>query len=86
MKNERTSKSVASIAGKVLDRLTSVKTGAIIAEYPHVMGKAWHKVCTIEELKSLAASALTQAPDKATARTKGPQPGEPVRTVKARRK
>lgn len=52
MKNERTSKRVASIAGRLLAGLCNRK---VIPRYFGV---------SCAELKALAASALTQAPDK----------------------
>ena len=55
--NEKTSKRVAAIAGRVLKRIA--KTNAIF-----VYDGTWTKVCTVDEFKALAASALTQAPNK----------------------
>ncbi len=56
-KNEKTGKRVAKIAGKILDdlKLCSAKTVYCGDDFA---------ICTVAELKALAASALTQAPDK----------------------
>ena len=64
MKNERTSKRVAQIAGRVLEKLTSAKNAQAtwISDYNDGVSSIF--VCTVGELKALAASCLTQAPDK----------------------
>ena len=58
---ERTSKRVAQIAGRVLASLKDDRT--IQAIYGHG-GFIDAYICTVGELKALAASALTQAVDK----------------------
>lgn len=67
-KPEVTSKRIASIAGKILRRLEGCRGLQITAEeeYCHSAedGVPLRNICTIKELKALAASALTQAPDK----------------------
>lgn len=93
MKNERTSRKVASIAGKVFERLKRCdKTTGVWAYAPNgdqvLIG-------SVPDVAAVIGTALTQAPDRVTVtspalkkakRTKGPQPGETVRTVKARKK
>lgn len=70
-KPEVTSKKVASIAGKVLDEFTSDGFGTHGSYKPseyvfamNVNGDFFRLPLTVSELKSLAASALTQSPDK----------------------
>jgi hypothetical protein len=75
MKNEKTSKRVATIAGKVAQRtglkhkdmevwaVASVASCGSMSEKPVF-------VCFLWELRALAASALTQAPDKKTKKAK----------------
>jgi hypothetical protein len=73
-KPEQTSARVARIAGKVLANLEGCAGPDVLADHFHkrfrpwgshnVQGKHVKKVCTVGELKALAASALTQAPDK----------------------
>ena len=55
MRNEKTSPPVATIAARLLDGL---KTLPVVTQF--FLGD-WF---TVKELKALAASALTQAPDK----------------------
>lgn len=56
---EQTSARVAKIAGKILAGLDGLKSRG------RVMATVYYcPVCTVGELKALAASALTQAPDK----------------------
>ena len=57
--NEKTSKKVASIAGRLLRMAESsgFPDGAVCA-------RVGRMTVTIDELKALCASALTQAPDK----------------------
>lgn len=69
MKNERTSKRVSSIAGKVLKRISGYDDRVL-------------SLITVGDLKALAASALTQAPDKKPVRAKR---SLPIRKVKARK-
>lgn len=59
IKNERTSKKIATIAGRILETLQSEHLGG-----KHSLRIGFHKICTVDELKSLCASALTQTPDK----------------------
>lgn len=56
-RNEQTSPEVAKIAAQVLKRLELAEDEAIVAA-------AFKKICTIGQLKKLAASALTQTRDK----------------------
>ncbi len=65
MRNERTGTKAASIAGRILERISAgkhcckFKDSAIVG----IVGGE-HYICDVNELKILAASALTQAPDK----------------------
>jgi hypothetical protein len=63
-RNERTGVLVANVAGRVLDRLTSLREGTVHAVYSREHGKFSMEVCSIMDLKKLAASCLTQARDK----------------------
>lgn len=56
-RNERTSKRIASIAAKIIKAAPGRATG-------HVFDRKGDILCSLAELKSLAASCLTQAPDK----------------------
>lgn len=59
MKNEKTSKRAATIAGRILERLKEMP--------PRIVGTIVHQgvdLCTVKDLKTLAASALTQTPDR----------------------
>lgn len=68
-RNERTSARIAKIAGKVLRRrfeFRATKRLSVRAEGGHSeFGVSWGDIC------SLAASALTQAPDKPKAKRRG---------------
>jgi len=60
MKNEKTSPVVAKIAGRILKNLNGAPDkDLVIALCPPPLS-----LCTVAELKALAASALTQAADK----------------------
>ncbi len=68
MKNERTSKRVSAIAGKIMRNIQHVRTGPsqynpVYMYYPASSANET-LICTIGDLKALAASALTQTPDK----------------------
>lgn len=76
---EVTGKKVASIAGRIL---------AVRKKYPNfnlILGKDATNL-DWDDIEAVAASCLTQREPQTVARTKGPQPGETVRTVKARKK
>lgn len=69
MKNEQTSKKVAAIAGRVLRKLDRAlkpygldDSGGVFISIPAAVCAV--ELCTIKEIKSVLASALTQAPDK----------------------
>jgi hypothetical protein len=70
MKNEKTSKRVSKIAGKILASMKDIGASGVI--YVGASGESpkgrpifvYTEACSAAELKSLAASALTQAPDK----------------------
>ncbi len=68
MKNERTSRKVAKIASEVLRRCGDIDgDGRVLVteESSAVMGRVtFIDCCTAKELKALAASALTQTPDR----------------------
>lgn len=71
MKNERTSAKAAAIAGRVLEWLKGLKPDdRVTVTKSEVMVKAGRasdnevEVCTVAELKQLAASCLTQAENK----------------------
>lgn len=67
MNNEKTGKAAAGIAAKVLKRLAKSKGGAVYAdEFPpsHTGHGTMIELCTVDELKVIAASDLTQAPDR----------------------
>jgi len=59
IRNERTGKKAATIAGRILETLQSER-----ARGTNFIRFGFHKLCTVAELKTLCASALTQAPDK----------------------
>jgi hypothetical protein len=60
MKNEKTSARVSKIAGKILERMKGRKL-----DPPFVwVASESIAICSVSELKALAASALTQAPDR----------------------
>ncbi len=63
MKNERTGTKPAQVAGKILAHL---KEFNIVSDWVMVATDISPKIilCTLGELKTLCASALTQAPDK----------------------
>ncbi len=74
MENEKTSRPVAKIAAQVLDALSERVDHAgdvnnsdgvcISSEGPDSSTIFYRPFVTVGELKSLAASALTQAPDR----------------------
>src|SRR5688572_8608068 len=67
MRNEKSSKRVAAIAGKILGNVEIYKAGnKCYVEVIDNEGKSYtyFPICTVAELKALAASALTQAADK----------------------
>lgn len=66
MKNERTGKEVASAAAKILRRLEGAHgtIHAFFLKSTHGPEIDVRQVCTVDELRSVAGSALTQSPDK----------------------
>lgn len=60
--NEVTSKKVAKIASKVLARLSDAKLPDDSTRYVSIGNIV--TVCTVAELKSVCASALTQSADR----------------------
>ena len=70
MQQERTSKKVAAIAGKVLTQLDSADYDSIAPIYAMNRNSDLFLLginkdyLTVRDLKALAASALTQSPDK----------------------
>lgn len=67
MKNERTSKAVASIAGRILRKLKDVPDSYEIAGARGFRNQEFFDldpICTVGELKSALGSALTQRPDR----------------------
>ncbi len=58
-KNERTGKQVAKIAGKILAK---IKLAEVSGTTPVLIEAK--RICTVAELKSVVASALTQTPDR----------------------
>lgn len=66
MINERTSPSVAKLAGRILKRCEKPPGWTIVwLDFPDENGMSeLVRLCTVRELKSICASALTQAPDK----------------------
>lgn len=61
---EQTSKRVAKIAVKVLRALHSCSGDYAYGWNSYTQGEMLRRLCTVSELKALAASALTQAPGK----------------------
>lgn len=59
-RNEQTSAEIASIAGRILDKLSDCGPECDGTSVKHLRSE----ICTVGELKALAASALTQASDK----------------------
>lgn len=57
MNNEKTSKRVAKIAGRILKASPGKASG-------YVFDRKGDILCSLAELKSLAASCLTQSPNK----------------------
>ncbi len=71
MKNERTSRKVSKIAGRVLEKLARHKAARNIwLDFPsevtpnNPLGFTLSAFCTAKELKALCASALTQTADR----------------------
>lgn len=64
-KNERTSKRVASIAGRILEIFREYELPASAEVYVSACGE---KIGTVGDIRALAASALTQAPAKKAVR------------------
>ncbi len=78
MKNEKTSPRVASIAARVLDHTALVEANwSVLAVSPDVAvglmefcacvglgDRTVFGICNVKELSSVAASALTQTPDR----------------------
>ena len=63
MKNEKTSKKVAKLAGKILNTFgTNEKKQPLFVLTTD--GDLWRTWIKVEDLQSLAASALTQVADK----------------------
>ncbi len=68
MTNEKTSKRVSAIAGRILKRLNAFPCSFVYI-YESEKGPE-HIVCSVRELKAIAASCLTQTPDKPRGRKK----------------
>lgn len=68
MKNEKTSRRVASIAGRVHKALAEVPVGYRLYIYVQDAGGAFADLLSVGDVKKLAASALTQAPNKVRAK------------------
>ena len=72
MKNEKTSKRIAAIAGRVLNGIAEWQKMWLEFDPNAKQGKDSYKVftfatkhhITVADLKALAASALTQSPDR----------------------
>lgn len=68
--NERTSRRVAKIAGEVLARLKSdcggksIKSATAVSSKCSIHSGASYTICTVADLKALAASCLTQTYNK----------------------
>jgi hypothetical protein len=67
--NEKTSKRVASVAGRISRRLGTLKAiedaGVWVAVFPAGEEELqFVKVASLAELRAMAASLMTQAPDK----------------------
>jgi hypothetical protein len=77
MRNEKTSKRVAAIAGRVLRALAECRGYDVYCVVSLVNsaedGEELRRVCSRAELKAIAASVLTQAEDKPK-RKKGARP------------
>jgi len=84
-RNERTSKRIATIAGRILQASARIKAREMVyVPYGREFGDggyAARPLCTLAELRALAASALTQAADKAA---KGKKPRQ-IRSLTAPR-
>ena len=66
-RNERTSQRVAAIAGRILRASARIKARDVVGVpygRPIDGGYAVCRLCTLAELRALAASALTQTADK----------------------
>jgi hypothetical protein len=66
-RNERTSKRIATIAGRILRESARIKPrGAVGVPYGREYngGHSVRRLCTLAELRALAASVLTQTADK----------------------
>lgn len=71
-RNEKTSSNVAAIAGNLLNRLNELTpvidgplSDLLIPHVPYLSSRiVFERIISVSDLKSLAASALTQAPDK----------------------
>ena len=64
-RNEVTGKKPASVAGRVLRRLKEIKATPdtmLFLDAPGTLRRV--SVCTVGELKAMAGTSLTQAPDK----------------------
>ncbi len=67
VRNEVTSKRVSAIAGRILQRLGERECfGSVMAEYfeDKIGDTCLHGLCTVVEMKALAASCLTQSKDR----------------------
>ena len=83
MKNEKTSKRVATLAGELLAALRRIKKETPVNEFTviHIGGLP---LCEFGVLESVIASALTQAPDIET--REALPPGRLSRSVRALKK
>lgn len=75
LRNEKTSHRVAAIAGRILQRIEQCDLGAMDALWcyqkpaPMTQGTVGVDVCTVADLKTMAASCLTQTADRPAAHT-----------------
>lgn len=60
VRNERTSKRVAGIAGRVMERLSSAPSKSLMT----ALASEVPVICTVAELRALAGSCLSQAKDR----------------------
>lgn len=71
MKKEQTSPEIARIAGELLSRLGEAPDREwILVTVDRKVPEPIVPLCKVSELKALAGSALTQAPDQSPAETK----------------
>lgn len=80
MKNEVTSKEIASIAARILDDTSGIRHGSIQIVHRRDGEKIRETIADLSELKSVCASALTQAADKES-KVKTPASFDEIRTA-----